>query len=91
VPEGNSILVPLALVAFWGIVLNLVLGIFNLIPVAPLDGAAILSGFIPRSLTGVFQQDQSYGFMILIALLFLGVPSMLYMPVLGFFVSFLSL
>jgi len=90
VPEGgNPILTPLAVVAFNGIVLNIILAIFNFIPVAPLDGAAVLSGLLPRSLASVIEQIQPYGFMILIALLYLGIPAMLYSPILKIFVQFL--
>jgi Zn-dependent protease len=92
VPEGgNPLLIPLTLVAFHGIVLNLILAVFNLIPIAPLDGAAVLSGLLPRSLSSMLDQLQPYGFMILIALLYMGVPSMLYSPVLFFFLNFLRI
>ena len=86
---GNSIAVPLTIVAFHGIILNLVLAVFNLIPVAPLDGAAVLGGLLPKSLMPAFEQLQSFGFMILIMMLFFGIPSLLYDPVIDFVLSFL--
>ena len=86
---GNSFLVPLMAVAYQGIIINLVLAVFNLIPVAPLDGAAVLSGLLPRSLADVLDQLQTYGFIILIGLLYLGIPSMLYSPVINFVLSYL--
>jgi Zn-dependent protease len=87
--EGSSIAAPLALFAYQGIVINLILCVFNLIPVAPLDGAAVASGLLPRSLADPFDQLQSHGFMILMALVFLGIPSMLYGPVLTYVSRFL--
>ncbi len=86
---GNSILVPLTAVAYNGIIINIVLAVFNMIPVAPLDGAAVLSGLLPRSLAGALDQMQSYGFVFLLALLYLGIPAMLYTPVISFVLSLL--
>ena len=87
--SGGSILLPLTLVAYHGMMLNLLLAVFNLIPVAPLDGAAVVSGLLPRSLANVLEQMQSYGFMLLLALMYLGVPGMLFYPVRDFVLSYL--
>lgn len=60
-------------VARMGVVLNVVLGIFNLIPVPPLDGSHIASWGLPRALGEVFERVvRPYGFMILILLLVSG-------------------
>ena len=87
--SGDSILVPLTVVAYHGMMLTLLLAVFNLIPIAPLDGAAVLSGLLPRSLANVLDQIQSYGFMLLVVLLYLGVPGMLFYPVRDFVLSYL--
>ena len=52
-------------------------------------GAAVLSGLLPRPLAGALDSVQSYGFIILLGLLYLGIPSMLYTPVISFVLSLL--
>lgn len=55
---------------FFIIQINLVLAIFNLVPVFPLDGEKILSGILPRNLSFEFQSImQRYGTFILIFLI----------------------
>ena len=83
VSSGDTLLVPLASMAYFGLMINLVLAIFNLIPVAPLDGAAILSGLLPEVLARPLERIQSFGFVILIGLLYLGIPWYLFNPVIG--------
>jgi len=87
--EGSPVLAPLIAFAYHGIVINLILAVFNFIPIAPLDGAAVVSGLLPRSMLVAFDQMQSYGFILLIGLLYLGIPAMLYTPVINFVLSFL--
>jgi Zn-dependent protease len=81
VPASGTIIASLAMAAFYGIVINVVLGIFNLFPIAPLDGAGILSGLLPRPVQGFLQSIQSHGMMILVLLVVLGIPSYIYGPV----------
>ncbi len=89
VARGDSLLVPMVSMAYFGVMINLILAIFNMIPVAPLDGAAVLSGLLPAPLVRPYEQLQKYGFVILIGLLYLGVPYYLFSPVIGVVQSFL--
>ena len=53
------------------ITLNLLLAVFNLIPLAPLDGSRILEGFIPRQHSASYARLQQYGPVILIGVIML--------------------
>ncbi len=53
--------------------MNLGLGIFNLIPIPPLDGSKVLSAVLPTDLYFKYMQYERYGFIILILLMNFGV------------------
>lgn len=67
------IIEPLALMCQASIIINMVLCIFNLIPLPPLDGGRIAVGLLPGPLAWQLSRIEPYGFMIIVALLFLGV------------------
>jgi Zn-dependent protease len=59
VPEGHaqkSLLGALARFLSVTLVLNVLLGLFNLVPIPPLDGASVLEGAAPRATAGFFQR-----------------------------------
>lgn len=63
-----------------GIVVNLALMLLNLIPVPPLDGGRIAVGLLPYPLAWRYAKLERYGFLILIALLWLHVLDYLVWP-----------
>lgn len=65
---GNDVLVR-------SVMINIVLGIFNMLPILPLDGGRVLNGLLPRSLSYEYSKLEPYGMFILLGLLFL--PSLL--------------
>lgn len=73
------------------VMINLVLGIFNLFPIPPLDGSKVLLSQLPYKLAKEYQKLESYGFIILLILLFIpfGGTSLL-QAILGFFVEIFS-
>ncbi|SFQ96519.1 site-2 protease family protein [Desulfoscipio geothermicus] len=66
--------------------INVVLAIFNLIPVPPLDGSKILAGLLPGQSRFIYQME-TYGTIILLILLFTGVLGRIIWPAVSFVVN----
>ncbi len=62
-----------AFIGWWGIYINLLLAMFNLLPIPPLDGSRLIAAAMPRDMGWRFLGVGRYGFMILMFLIFTGV------------------
>lgn len=70
---------------------NLTLGIFNLIPIGPLDGNKIVYGFLPNGLAIQWQEIQKYGLFILLLLVVTNATGFMLTHLVGAAMKFLGL
>ena len=57
-------------IAFYFALVNLLLGLFNLLPIPPLDGSALLERLLPESWLPTWYRFRPYGLLILLVLIF---------------------
>ena len=77
---GDAIRV-VALLCQMGVILNLALGIFNLIPVFPLDGGSVVRGLLPSKFVPGYDQFSRYSIIILLLLFVTGMLRYVMIPV----------
>ena len=71
-PNRYSFMGLLTYVVFMSLQINLALAIFNILPIAPLDGSKILSGLLPDGFGKMFYYMERYGPFILLGLIIFG-------------------
>ncbi|MGA8153542.1 MAG: site-2 protease family protein [Terriglobales bacterium] len=63
---GDSVLVPLSLLLYQVLVINVLLAVFNLIPIPPLDGSHVLRHFLSERVRQVYDTMGIFGLMALV-------------------------
>jgi Zn-dependent protease len=69
-PLFNSVFEPVVLMLAFSVYINLLLGIFNLIPLPPLDGGRVAVGILPERLAVPLARLEPFGMIIIIVLVF---------------------
>ena len=80
----NAFFFPVLAMLEASIWINLVLCVFNFLPIPPLDGSRILMGVLPDEMARSYASFERYGFIVILLLAFTGVLSSLILPIIQF-------
>lgn len=86
---GHPILLPIVEMLKISVLINIVLMVFNLLPIPPLDGGRVMVGLLPDRQAGLLSSVEPYGFFIILFLLFLD-PTRTVHRVVGSLIYFFS-
>ena len=80
-PVWNWAATPVTLMLGYGIIINVVLAVLNMIPIPPLDGSRVVYWLLPDRQAAVYYRLEPYGTFILMGLIMLGVLGKIMMPI----------
>ena len=87
----KTILSPLSLMLVQSVRWNVILAAFNLIPIPPLDGGRVLTGFLPHRQAISYSRIEPFGFIIVMILIYTGIANYFVIPLVNFFLAVLQL
>jgi Zn-dependent protease len=79
-PTLEGALAPVILFLEVAIYLNVLLAVFNMVPIPPLDGGNVLAGVLRGPVADMYDRLRPYGFLILYGMMFTGILTMIISP-----------
>ena len=86
---AEATLAPVGMFLYQAVVLNVLLAVFNMVPIPPLDGGNVLAGVLRGPVADAYESLRPYGFMILYGLMFTGILTMIISPPASFLLDWL--
>jgi Zn-dependent protease len=87
--EWEWLSLPISLMFGYGVIINVVLGVLNLIPVPPLDGSRVVYWLLPDKQAAAYYRLEPYGMVILMLLIMFGVLGRIISPIIRPIISLL--
>ncbi|WP_457574077.1 site-2 protease family protein [Desulfolithobacter sp.] len=78
------VLRPLAGMLVASVWINIMLAVFNCLPIPPLDGSKILMGILPEGMARSYARLEPFGFILLLVLFYIGIIPRIIMPIIRF-------
>lgn len=85
--HANEFINELLFTIFW---FNVVLGVFNLIPIPPLDGSKLLFSFLPIKYEYYLIKYEKYGYALLLILIISGALDVIFIPMINFMANLIG-